>query len=57
MTERSTTHTRQRSKNRFFLAVLLLVVAGFFYLSILKTTEARLKSHEGASAPLASDAR
>lgn len=44
MAPRSSTHERQRGKNRFFLAVLVLVVAGFFYLSILKTTEARLKS-------------
>ena len=34
---RSSTHVRQRAKNLFLLIVLLLLVAGFFYLSILKT--------------------
>lgn len=29
-------HTRQRSKNRFFLILLLAFVAGLFYLTRLK---------------------
>lgn len=36
MAPRSSTHVRQRSKNLFMLAVLLALVACFFYLSILK---------------------
>ncbi len=34
---RGSTHARQRGKNLFLLVVLLLLVAGFFYLSMLKT--------------------
>jgi len=30
------THTRQRAKNRFALAVLFLLVAGLYYLTLLK---------------------
>lgn len=37
---RSSTHQRQRSKNLFFLVVLIAVVSGLFYLSILKTSGA-----------------
>jgi len=33
-------HKRQRAKNRFALVVLLLVVAGLFYLTILKISGA-----------------
>lgn len=33
----SDTHRRKRQKNYFALAVLLLFVAGMFYLSMLKT--------------------
>lgn len=29
-------HARQRAKNLFFLAALLLLVAGLYYLTILK---------------------
>ena len=33
----SETHRRKRAKNYFALAVLLVFVAGMFYLSMLKT--------------------
>jgi hypothetical protein len=34
--ERSSTHVRQRGKNLFLLTVLVLLVGGFYYLSMLK---------------------
>ena len=36
----SDTHRRKRSKNYFALAVLVLFVAGLFYLTTLKVTGA-----------------
>ena len=35
---RSSTHTRQKAKNFFMLAVLVLFVGGLYYLTILKQT-------------------
>ena len=36
----STTHRRQRAKNLFALAALVLFVAGMYYLTILKISGA-----------------
>ena len=50
MAPRSSTHARQRAKNLFFLIALLLLVGGFFYLSILKTAEQQKPVPETAPA-------